>query len=111
MRCVVAALALISAPALAASPCPVPGERMHWIVDYCMAKLETDDEIAASDCIAGELDKAPRNACAAKRRYKQRLCELVVSRKTREGTVAACVSDPRFAGSTVRNGGVGGGGS
>jgi hypothetical protein len=109
MRYVLTALAFIAAPALAAPPCPVAGERMHWVVDYCMAKLETDDEIAASDCIAGELEKAPRNACVAKRSYKQRLCELVVSRKNPNGTVAACVADPRFAGSTVRNGGVGGG--
>lgn len=103
-------LALLAAPALAAGAagCSVPGEKIHWIADYCMATLETDDEIAAGDCIGAELERAPKDACAAKRQYKRALCELSIRRGRVKTGVARCVQDPAFMGSTVRNGGVGG---
>ena len=80
---------------------------MHWIADYCMSKLETDDEIAASSCINAEIRIAHADECFAKRHYKRALCELVIFRKARPGRVEDCVNDKGFAGSTVRNKGVG----
>ncbi len=102
--------ALLAGPgvAIAAAQCPIPGEKIHWIADFCMAKLETDDEIAAGDCIGAELERAPRDACAAKRKYKRALCELSIKNGHLKPDVRACLADPAFAGSTVRNGGVGG---
>lgn len=101
--------ALVALPAYATAPgrCVIPGQRIHWIADYCMAKLETDDEIAAGDCIGDELERAPKDACAAKRKYKRALCELAIRRGQVKTGVARCLQERGFMGSTVRNGGVG----
>jgi hypothetical protein len=104
----VLAAALLFAGAAHGADCPVPGEKIHWIADYCMAQLETDDEIPAMDCIAKENAIAFRSACAAKRHYKKAMCELSISHGTLKGDVARCVADPEYVGATVRNGGVGG---
>jgi hypothetical protein len=85
--------------------CP-PGETVQWSADYCMAKIGTDDEIAASECIAEQSRITFNNACTAKLHFKRALCELLIASKTRPGTVDGCVDDPAFAGSTVRNGGI-----
>ncbi len=89
------------------SECPVQGELLHWVADWCMLTLGTDDEIAASDCIARELEAASKNACKAKLQFKSAMCTIVIARDG-SGTVERCVADRGFAGSTVRNGGVGG---
>jgi len=95
----------MAAPAYAA--CTIPGERVHWIADYCMATLSTDDEIAAGDCIARELARSKALAdCPAVTHYKRAMCTLAVQRR-RTGSVAACVADLGFVGSTVRDSGVG----
>jgi len=90
------------------SACRIAGDKVHWVADYCMARLQTDDEIAAGACINAELDKAFSNDCAAKVHYKKILCEAALARGDRKDGVEACLADPAFAGSTVRNGGVGG---
>jgi hypothetical protein len=88
--------------------CEIPGEKIHWIADYCMAQLETDDEIPASECIAKENAVAFSSVCAAKRHYKKAMCELSISRDALKGDAERCVADPDYVGATVRNGGVGG---
>jgi hypothetical protein len=100
-------LAIAPALADAAPPCPIPGEVVQWIADVCMARIGTDDEIAASDCIAREIPRAPKNACQAKRHYKRALCTIAVANEVFRGPVEKCVGDPGFSGITVRNGGVG----
>ena len=100
-------LAAILAIPVHAAECRVAGEKMHWIADYCMAQLETDDEIPASACIGRESRKRFTNDCAAKIYYKRQMCRLSVARKTRNGSVQGCEADPRFVGATVRKGGVG----
>lgn len=102
----VLAAMLIAVPARAAE-CRVPGERSHWIADFCMAALETDDEIAAGACIGRESKKRFSNDCAAKIYYKRQMCRLSVERKTRRGSVQSCEGDGGFIGTTVRKGGVG----
>jgi hypothetical protein len=87
-------------------PCLVRGEAIHWAADYCMLKLETDDEIAVSDCIEEQRKAVPGTGCAAKTQLKRRLCELYVSSDRKRGTAAQCVRDPAFMGRTVRDGGV-----
>lgn len=87
--------------------CPIQGELMHWIADWCMLTLGTDDEIAAGDCIARELEVASKDACKAKLQFKSAMCGVVIARDG-SGTVERCVADRGFAGGTVRNGGVGG---
>ena len=103
------ALAAVTLIASAADPgCEVPGDKVHWIADYCMAKLGTDDEIAAGDCINEELTRRFASDCAAKLHYKKQMCEAAVQRGDFKGGVQACLADRSFAGPTVSNGGVGG---
>jgi hypothetical protein len=84
--------------------CP-PGGPIQWIADYCMAKIGTDDEIAASDCISTENNMVSfRSACTAKLHFKRALCEVVVGTGARLGTVDSCVADEQFVGHTVQNG-------
>lgn len=105
-------LAAISAatPVLAQPrECPIAGTKIHWIADYCMSKLETDDEIAASSCIGVEAAIEFTNDCVAKLYYKRTMCQSAISRKQRQDDIKSCLADKEFTGSTVRNGGVGGG--
>jgi hypothetical protein len=105
----VVALVLLTAVSLAkaATPCLAPGEAVHWRVDYCMLKMETDDEIAVSGCIEEEGKQRFPNSCASNTHFKKRMCELMILNGTKAGTLDACVKDPTFKGRTVRNGGVG----
>lgn len=103
------ALALLLAAPCAAQPAPAPacaaaGEPTHWIADYCMLKMETDDEIAVSGCIDEESKAAFPSPCASNLHFKRRLCEGMVG----AGTVEQCVKDPAFKGRTVEDGGVAG---
>ena len=102
---VLTACASPSSPSPSPSPCPVPGELVHWQADYCLFETETDDIIAAGPCLERESGMRFRSACSGKRHYKRALCERSVFAGYRPGTVDACVSDPLFMGSTVRNGG------
>jgi hypothetical protein len=106
----VGAAALWAATCVAAQPaeCRVPGDRIHWIADHCMAELETDDEIPASECIGEELKKRFPTDCAAKLHYKKKMCQRAISAKDRPDDLAGCLADRQFMGATVRNGGVGG---
>lgn len=98
-----------SAHANAAPPCAIAGERVQWAADACMLELQTDDEIAAGDCIAAELARPYADDCTAKAALKRAMCERIAAR---DGiAVGACVDDPGFMGQTVRNGGVGAAGT
>ena len=102
-------LLLLATPVLAQSrECPAAGLKIHWIADYCMSKLETDDEIAASGCINAGVAKAFKSDCAAKLHYKTALCRLAIARKQGANDMKSCLGDKTFMGPTVRNGGVGG---
>ena len=103
--------ALTGATPVLAQPgeCPAAGAKIHWIADYCMSKLETDDEIASGSCINEEIARASASDCAAKSYYKKEMCRMAISRKQRKGGISRCLADMKFMGSTVRNGGVGGG--
>ena len=104
-------IAISAATPASAQPreCPVVGIKIHWIADYCMSNLETDDEIAASDCIGDELKRVFKNDCAAKLYYKRAMCRKAISTRQREGSIGSCMADTEFKGYTVRNKGVGGG--
>jgi hypothetical protein len=108
MRAVLA-LALLTEVSLATAmtPCLAPGEPIHWRVDYCMLKMETDDEIAVTGCIEKEGKRRFRNSCASNTHFKKRMCELMIQNGTKAGTLDACMKDPTFKGRTVRNRGVG----
>ena len=101
-------LAVWPALALAQAPCPAPGEPVQWIADYCMQKMQTDDEIAVSDCIGEQSGRRFASACASNTHFKTLMCREAVRTGTRTGTVAECVSDANFRGRTVDHGGAGG---
>ena len=86
--------------------CPIQGELVHWIADYCMLTLGTDDEIAAGDCIARELVVVSDDQCKSKQKYKRAMCKAVATRD-RKTTTEQCMADRSFAGSVVTNEGVG----
>jgi len=98
---------MLAATMASAAECRVAGERTHWIADFCMAQLETDDEVAAGACIGRESKKRFTNDCAAKIYYKRQMCRLSVDRNMRKGSVQSCEADRGFIGATVRKGGVG----
>jgi hypothetical protein len=91
----------------AEEPCLAEGEPIQWIADYCMLKMQTDDEIAVSDCIEEERKVAFPKACASNMHFKKRMCELMIRNGTRTGSLDRCVKDPTFKGRTVEAGGVG----
>jgi hypothetical protein len=105
----IAALAIAwSTQPSAAEKCAAEGEPIHWIADYCMMKMETDDEIAASGCIDEEAKRSFPSSCASNLHYKKALCEGVIRNGARTGTVDQCLKDPTFKGHVVEEGGVGG---
>jgi hypothetical protein len=103
------ALALLTAlaPVHAAAACLAPGEPIHWRADYCMLEMQTDDEIAVSQCLAREGKRRFADACASNTHFKKRMCELMIRNGTKTGSLSACMNDRNFKGRTVRNGGVG----
>jgi len=109
MRAVFATTLIATASfAHAAPPCLAPGEPLHWIADYCMLKMETDDEIAVSGCIEEEGKRRFPSSCASKLHFKKQICQATIRNGLKEGTLDRCMNDRAFQGRTVRNGGVGG---
>jgi hypothetical protein len=102
-----AALLAFSAHAGAASECAAAGEPVQWVADYCMLKMETDDEIAVSGCIEEERKQRFPNDCASNLHFKEGMCKAMIRNGTRTGTVDQCVKDPAFKGRVVEAGGVG----
>jgi hypothetical protein len=88
--------------------CAAVGEPIQWIADYCMLKMQTDDEIAVSDCIEEQRKKSFPSSCASNLHFKRSMCETMISNGTKIGTVDQCVKDPTFKGRVVEKGGVGG---
>jgi hypothetical protein len=107
--CAAFVLAASVSLAEAEAPCVAHGEPVQWVADYCMLKMETDDEIAVSDCIEDERKAQFPSACASNTYFKERMCEQVIRNGTRAGTVEQCINDPSFKGRTVAAGGVGAG--
>lgn len=107
---VVVAASAIALPQLACADdrCAAQGEPVQWVADYCMLKMETDDEIAASGCIEEESGKSFSSPCARKLHFKKAMCEAMIRTGTKAGTVDECVKDPAFKGRVVAVGGVGG---
>ena len=111
MRACACLMLLAVLPAALAAPppaCAIPGLALHWIADYCMAQAETDDEIAAGNCIGNEIERSFVDDCAAKLHYKRAMCERAIALRYRQGEVDDCLADRGFVGATVRHGGVGG---
>jgi hypothetical protein len=104
----IAALAITwSTQASSAEKCQAAGEPIQWIADYCMLKMETDDEIAVSGCIEEEGKKSFPSSCASNLYFKKGMCEGMIRNGTMTVSVEQCVKDPTFKGRVVEAGGVG----
>jgi hypothetical protein len=101
-----AVLAAIAISTEAKTPCAIEGEPIQWIADYCMLKMETDDEIAVSGCIEEQSKQTFPTACASNAHFKKLMCEGMIHAGTRGGTPEQCIKDPAFKGRTVEAGGV-----
>ena len=104
---VVVAMATLLSVAEVEAPCAAQGEPIQWAADYCMLKMETDDEIVVSGRIEEEMKARFPDACASNTYFKKRMCEQMIHNGTRDGTLEQCVKDPSFKGRTVEAGGVG----
>jgi len=85
--------------------CAIPGEPVHWVIDYCMFTAETDDFLnpAVQECFRKQETKG-MGACEIKTKYKQAMCKMKSSQPG--GSWESCMADDTYAGPTVRNGGV-----
>jgi len=104
---VIAVLAAWASFAEARTVCAAAGEPVQWVADYCMLKMETDDEIAVAGCLEEGRKIKFASACASNTHFKRRMCELMIRNGTRAGSLNQCVRDPAFKGRTVGAGGVG----
>lgn len=104
ITCFLIALAALPAGARAAGACAIPGDAVQWQADYCLYVTGTDDIVAAQPCIEVEMARTFPDACAAKRHYKRLLCGFAVRDGWARGTLAQCLDDASFHGTTVGNG-------
>ena len=92
------------------SSCDVPGITARWVIAYCMARYETDDEAHAgvSDCFARELAELqqdhPDEDCAVNQVYKSAICALMIERRTYAGSLSACSAADETTPSVVEHG-------
>lgn len=85
--------------------CEIQGDTMHWIADYCMYKVGTDDFASPEvvHCFSTENPKNP-DCCANRKKFKMKICELM--RSYFDGSTEKCMADKTFSGPTVRDGGI-----
>jgi hypothetical protein len=84
--------------------CEIPGEAIQWQADFCMAAMQTDDVVAADECMRIESRTWHGEQCARKRHYKQEWCRELVTSGAMPRSLAECIADPEAAGRTVRGG-------
>ena len=100
---------LLSSNALAGPDnCPIVGEMVQWIADYCMAAGQTDDLEVVMPCIERESQIQFRSSCIAKHYFKRRMCEITYANSALHKSVDECLNDPGFVGPTVGSGSSGG---
>ena len=85
--------------------CAIPGESIHWVVDYCMYIAETDDFLnpAVQDCLLKQ-DTKKMGSCEIKIKYKKEMCKMMSV--DFNSSWEKCMADKTYSGPTVRNGGV-----
>lgn len=85
--------------------CPIPGEAIHWIADYCMHMAETDDFLnpAVQKCFDKQ-DTKKMGACEVKTKYKKEMCKMMSANFN--SSWEKCMADKTYSGPAVRNGGI-----
>ena len=101
---------LTSSKSLSA-PCAVSGDLLHWEIDYCLGKLETDDftgnHTAVGKCMANlNQSKAyPKDECSKKTYLKTEHCKSLMKYQ-KKLKIENCLKSDEFNSRTVQNGGV-----
>ena len=82
--------------------CPIPGQSIHWVTDFCMMKLGSVDvnNNGIKACIEENRTNGLSN-CDAKKRYKQQMCELEAANY--DVDIVLCLAGTEITGLTVRN--------
>jgi len=84
--------------------CEIPGESIQWQGDYCLMAMQTDDLVAADDCMRIESRRWYGEECARRRHFKQEWCRGVVDNGSMPRTLAECIADPSVGGRIVKDG-------
>jgi hypothetical protein len=82
--------------------CEIPGESVKWQADYCMARMQTDDLVAAQACMDHESQLRQGEECARRRHYKREWCRQVVDQHLLQRSFAECIADPEQGGAIVK---------
>jgi hypothetical protein len=90
-----------------ADDCQVQGEKVQWLTDYCMYKFDTDDVLEIEACMAEDTKHDYEDDCAAKVKYKRKMCKIAIEEEEIRMGVQECLNDESFMGSTVKNSGIG----
>ena len=82
--------------------CEIIGSSIQWQGDYCLMAMQTDDIVAADDCMRIESRTFHGEECARRRYFKQEWCRGVVDNGSLPRTLAECIADPAAGGATVQ---------
>lgn len=90
-----------------AEDCQVKGPKIQWLADYCMYQLDTDDVLEIEACMNDDAKNDYQDDCAAKIKYKRKMCKIAIEEEEIDMRVQECLNDESFMGATVKKGGIG----
>ena len=94
VACIIFGLALVPSKVIA-NVCKVKGSPDKWVESYCQIKHNQQDANSelSTKCLRQQ-KMLPRIAgCEGNLRYKEKICELLVSRELYSGNAVSCLED------------------
>jgi peptide-methionine (R)-S-oxide reductase len=89
----------------ASSKCLYPADPVNWVMRYCAAEAQTDDEIAIGNSACykkASLDLESKDRCAIIEKYKTKICQERLKTEKKYKSLKDCLKDeavkPFFAG-------------
>ncbi len=89
--------------------CEISGRAILWAYDSCYWEYETDDSIhpGVLKCVANaEKIIEAFSSCDAKRKFKQKICDLAKKYYSEDINPKTCMSVDKALGSAVRDNGI-----
>ncbi len=90
-----------------AEDCQIKGLKIQWLTDYCMYILDTDDVLEIQTCMDDDGKNDYEDDCAAKIKYKRKMCKIAIEEEQITMRVQECLNDESFMGPTVKDSGIG----
>ncbi len=90
-----------------AEDCEVKGLKIDWLRDYCMLTFDTEDVLEIKACIEDDAKNEYEDDCAAKIKYKRKMCKVAIEEEEIKMGAQECLNDDSFMGPTVKSGGIG----